>query len=53
MRASRESVRRKVDKLFQEVALELSDTCSSDEEIKQEMLEAAKRWAAKKEDGTA
>ena len=43
-----ESVRQKVDYIFQSsVALELSEACSTDEEIKQEMYKAVERWWTK------
>lgn len=38
-----QSVRRKVDELFREAAIELSAACSSDEKVKQEMHEAVDR----------
>ena len=38
-----QSVRRKVDELFREAAIELSSACSSDEKVKQEMHEAVDR----------
>lgn len=38
-----QSVRRKVDELFREAAIELSAVCSSDEKVKQEMHEAVDR----------
>ena len=45
------SVRDHVDKLFRQAALDLSEACSSDDEIKKEMHEAVERWAKGKDGG--